>query len=277
MKVFIYTRYSTDAGAKVKEGLHKRARSGDCGRQRHLLSGLLRCGCCRGTFQMTNKVRYQCSSHHNGGDAACDVRLSVLRDRLEECVLEYLDHELLVPGRLAELEQLLSAAAPIVVDHSAQIAELAKREKNLAAAIAAGGDMTALLAALKLTQAERERLERTASAAAIMPAALPTPSPHTFERRVQDLKAKLAEGGDVARAAVAEITGGMIVLDVDDSGRFFWAVFEDGIRSALLADAEMMGVAYSDPSVFGKVESVGSGGTLLEFLTTSSHLRFSGT
>jgi len=73
---------------------------------------------------------------------------------------------------------------------------------------------------------------------------------------VKDLKAKLAQGGDVARAAVAEITGGAIMLDLDDSGRFFWAIFEDGIRGALLADAELLGVAYSDPSVFGKVDAL---------------------
>jgi hypothetical protein len=74
-------KQSATAGEKVKEGLHKRARAGDCGRQRYLLSGMLRCGVCGGSFQMTNRTRYQCSSHHNGGDAACRVGLSVLRDR----------------------------------------------------------------------------------------------------------------------------------------------------------------------------------------------------
>jgi hypothetical protein len=77
------------------------------------------------------------------------------------------------------------------------------------------------------------------------------------------LSCNRAEVGSL-RSALAEITGGMIVLDLDDSGRFFWAVFEDGIRAALLADAELMGVAYSDPSVFGKVESSGSGGLITD-------------
>jgi DNA-binding transcriptional MocR family regulator len=66
-------------------------------------------------------------------------------------------------------------------------------------------------------------------------------SPVSHERRVEELKAKLAKGGDVARAALAEITGGMIMPDLDESGRFFWAIFEDGVRAALLADAELMG------------------------------------
>src|ERR1700732_1986310 len=34
------------------------------------------------------------------------------------------------------------------------------------------------------------------------------------------------------------------------------------VRAALLADAELMGVAYCDPSAFGLVESSGSGGPL---------------
>lgn len=250
---------SATAGAKVKDGLHKKARAGDCGRQRHLLSGLLRCGVCRSSFQMTNKVRYQCSSHHNGGDAACPVALSVLRDRLQARVMDLIENELLVPGRLAELEQRLRSSAPVVTDYAPRIAELAQCEKNLATAIAAGGDMTALLAALKSTQAERERMERAASASALTVA---VQSPVSHERRVEELKAKLAKGGDVARAALAEITGGMIMLDLDESGRFFWAIFEDGVRAALLADAELMGVAYCDPSVFEKVESSGSGGRI---------------
>jgi site-specific DNA recombinase len=261
-------KQSATAGERVRAGLQKKARAGDCGRQRHLLSGLLRCGTCHSGFQMTNKVRYQCSSHHNGGDAACPVALSVLRDRLEERVIDHIETELLVPGRLAELEERLRSSAPIVVDYAPRITELAQREKNLAAAIAEGGDMSALLAALKSTQAERERIERAASAIA---PALPIPSPVSYERRVEELKAKLAEGGDVARAAVAEITGGAIMLDLDDSGRFFWAIFEDGVRAALLADAELMGVAYSDPSVFGKVESSGSGGVICTNSTAVVH------
>jgi hypothetical protein len=52
------------------------------------------------------------------------------------------------------------------------------------------------------------------------------------------------------------------MLDVDDTGKFFWAIFSDGVRAALLAQAEPMGVAYADPSVFPKVESIGSGGRI---------------
>ena len=55
---------------------------------------------------MTNKVRYQCASHHNGGDSACSVALSVLRERLEERVMDRIEFELLAPGRLADLEHI---------------------------------------------------------------------------------------------------------------------------------------------------------------------------
>lgn len=266
-------KQSATAGEKVKEGLHKRARAGDCGRQRYLLSGMLRCGVCGGSFQMTNRTRYQCSSHHNGGDAACRVGLSVLRDRLEERVINYIERDLLVPGRLAELERRLRSATSIGVDYAPRIAEIVAREKNLAAAIAAGGDMSALVAALKAAQSERERLERMERTASAMATGLPIPSVVSYESRVLELKEKIAEGGDVAREAVAEITGGRIQLDVDDSGRFFWAIFEDGIRAALLPEAQLMGVEYSDPSVFGKVESSGSGGRILRPCRGAAGLR----
>ena len=52
--------------------------------------------------------------------------------------------------------------------------------------------MTALLAALKSTQTEREKMERAARNIAITPA---LPSPASYEDRVKDLKAKLARGG----------------------------------------------------------------------------------
>jgi hypothetical protein len=188
--------------------------------------------------------------------------LSVLRDRLEERVIGYIEHDLLVPGRLAELERRLRSATSIGVDYAPRIAEIVTREKNLAAAIAAGGDMSALVAALRVAQSERERLGQLQRTASAMATGLPIPSVLSYERRVLELKAKIAEGGDVAREAVSEITGGRIQPDMDDSGRFFWAIFEDGIRAALLPEAQLLGVEYSDPSVFGKVESSGSGGAL---------------
>ncbi len=78
---------SHDAGGKVKTGLRKR-RPGGGHPGKYLLSGLLKCGACAASFALSNGTRYQCSSHHEGGDAACNVSLSVPRARVESVIME---------------------------------------------------------------------------------------------------------------------------------------------------------------------------------------------
>jgi site-specific DNA recombinase len=55
----------------------------------------LKCSGCSGSFVLTNAVRYQCASHHYGGDAACSIGLSIPRERVETKVLECVESDLL--------------------------------------------------------------------------------------------------------------------------------------------------------------------------------------
>ena len=60
-----------------------------------------------------------------------------------------------------------------------------------------------------------------------------------IERRVQEIKRRLAEGGDVARATLREIFPNAINLEPDESGGHLWAVFLDDevTRISLLYDS----------------------------------------
>ena len=147
------------AGRKVKAGLRKR-RPGGGHPGKYLLSGLLKCGTCAASFVLSNGTRYQCSSHHEGGNAVCDVSLSDPRSRVESVIMECVETDLLDPQRLKEIEQRYraSAASAIVIDHGPRIAELDREIRNIGDAIANGLVSAALAARLQAAEAERGRL-----------------------------------------------------------------------------------------------------------------------
>lgn len=70
-------------------------------------------------------------------------------------------------------------------------------------------------------------------------------------RRIDRMRARLAEGGDVARDVLAELFPTSIWLE--DNGEQFYAVFEDGLGSALFGE-------LARPEEFQVVENNGSGG-----------------
>jgi len=84
------------------------------------------------------------------------------------------------------------------------------------------------------------------------PAKLP---PATIERRVQMMRKRLAEGGEVARGALREVLPSPIWLQPDSSGRFLWACFSDGVGAALFDSPDILA---SFP-VTGKSASVVAG------------------
>ena len=217
---------SRSAGERVKTGLSRR-RPG-----KYLLTGLLRCAACEASFQLSNGTRYQCASHHNGGDSACAVSLTVPRLTLEQAILNCVHADLLNPGRLSELEKWFTVAQPARVDTSALLAKLTKQERNLTAAIADGGDIPALLGALKEVQAERAKLQATSGVVPISVARKAATEP--VERRAERMRAKLAQGGEVARSVLAELFPQSIWLQAE-SDRVY-AQFEDGVRAALFDD-----------------------------------------
>ncbi len=66
----------------------------------YLLSGLLRCGECRGTYSMMNVSRYGCTNAKTRG--TCTNRLTIRRDHLEEVVLLGLKSRLMHPDLVKE-------------------------------------------------------------------------------------------------------------------------------------------------------------------------------
>ncbi len=155
------------------------------------------------------------------------------------------------PARLADVEKRYAASTPITVDYSPQLSKVAKQERNLANAIKEGGHMPTLVAALREVQAERERLEKVAGGAQVISVRRANTEP--VARRIERMRARLAEGGDVARDVLAELFRTSIWLE--DNGEQFYALFEDGLGSALFGE-------LARPEEFQGVENNGSGGLL---------------
>src|SRR6185437_13768440 len=72
---------------------------------RHLLSGLLKCQQCGGTFRCVNGREYGCASHRDGGDAACTNGIRVRIDVAERKLLSGVVDEILSPEGIALLER----------------------------------------------------------------------------------------------------------------------------------------------------------------------------
>jgi len=259
-------------GGKVKAGLRRRRPGG--GRPgKYPLSGLLKCAACEASFALSNGTRYQCSSHHEGGPAACSVSLSVPRTRVEAVVIDCVENVLLDTARLLEIEQRYraSVATGIVVDHGPRIAELASEIRNISDAIAKGLLSDALAARLQAAEAEQGRL---LAARIKPPPAPPMLSAEGVERRRIDVLGKIAQGGDIARNILAEIFPNAIQLEPDESGRYLWAVFVDdfdatrisllyGSRDArLAAQAAEVLAAFGANAAGSRVGNNGSGGRI---------------
>lgn len=86
-----------DLGVRVRTGLRKRRN-----KTKYLLSGWLRCDACRAAFALSNGTRYQCASHHDGGNDACSVSLSVPREQIERVFMDYMASPEL-PRQLTEI------------------------------------------------------------------------------------------------------------------------------------------------------------------------------
>ena len=146
-----------ELGTRVVGGLRKH-KPGAGRPAKYLLSGLLKCSECHAGFILSNGTRYQCASHVNGGNDACKVSISVTRERAERLIKNCVRTHLFHPDILAQMEKLYSGAQAPAVDCSARLATLDQQERNLTAAIKDGGDIPALLAALKDVQTERAKL-----------------------------------------------------------------------------------------------------------------------
>ncbi|HEY2748570.1 MAG TPA: recombinase family protein, partial [Polyangia bacterium] len=185
-------------------------------RTSYALSALAHCTRCRGSIGTQNsrlsdgshaKV-YGCTRHHMRGNAVCPVKVRQRIEEVEGAVADYiLEHWLtddLVTDILAEMRQTLTAqVAASSGDADTMEAELARlrgEQRNLAAAVATGGDqIPELLSELRNRNDRIRALDIDLASARRTPAMVESmlaQAEATARRKLQELRTALATPAD---------------------------------------------------------------------------------
>ena len=165
-------------------------------RQRHLPSGLIRCGCCGSNHTISGKDYYHCAGHKERG--TCGNTVSVRKEPLETATIAILQHGLLTEeharlfveefgremARLSQGDDRRNEAARVRLRQVET--ELASLYQNLLAGLAS----PAVRAMIEEREAEEVRLETSVSTRA-KPMAQILPHPallDMYARKVQALR-----------------------------------------------------------------------------------------
>jgi DNA invertase Pin-like site-specific DNA recombinase len=141
---------------------------------KYLLTGFAQCGVCGGSLMARSrdygsrrKFTYLCGYHHQRGRTVCVNGLEAPMDGTDHAVLTSIERDLLrsevVERAIGFAINELRGATAVERRREQILAEMRRLDAELArltTAIASGGDLPALLAALKERQVERERYER---------------------------------------------------------------------------------------------------------------------
>jgi DNA invertase Pin-like site-specific DNA recombinase len=147
-------------------------------RPRFLLSGLMRCGQCGGSYTVINRERFGCAAARDKGAAVCTNKLTIRRDVLEAAVLDGLKRHLMQPDLFKEFtaefhkevnrqrrEQFTDVEAA-----RAELAQIARRQKTLVALITEDdAPVRAIKDELRTLEARQGKLERLLSSTAAEP------------------------------------------------------------------------------------------------------------
>lgn len=174
---------------------------------KYLLSGLLRCGSCGGSYTVRNGRSYACTSTSNG--RICDQKGYIFRPLIERKLLSGVKEQLLAPEFAKKIAQAIrkKARAPNR-DYKAELAKFDRQIKNVVDSIVDIGASSALSAKLKDLETRRERLLSASNAA---PSSLVTGADKKWREIVGDLEnlKDYAKPDEVerARSLLREIIG----------------------------------------------------------------------
>ncbi len=134
-------------------------------RAKHLLSGLIRCGCCGANYTISGKDYYRCAGQKERG--TCGNRVSVRKEPLEAATLAVLQEHLLTENHVRlfieefEHEMQRLGRQDAGMEHAAQhrLKQVTTELDNLYQNLLAGIASPVLRAMIAEREAEKERLE----------------------------------------------------------------------------------------------------------------------
>lgn len=186
---------------------------------KYLLSGLARCGCCGGSFAATTRSHgtgtnrrrvgfYSCLAHHKRGPAICDNGRHVRMDVADRAVLGAVAEDLLRPEIVEAViagvfEALHQPQAPET--HAAELLSIDREIARLTEAIATGGDMPSLMAALRTRQNRRDDLIRAQKPTAVPAVSDRRAIERTIRQRVKDWRTLLTRNIQDGRGLLKQL------------------------------------------------------------------------
>ncbi len=178
-------------------------------RPRYLLSGLLECGVCGGSYAKRGQDRYGCSNHVMSG--SCANSRTIRRVEIEERVMAGLKEKLMEPEAAAEAmkayaeetNRLNRERRALGATDRKELAGIEKRIASMLDAIEEGGYVRGMSDRLRELEARQDEL---AERLATVPADLPDIHPNiamVYRRKVERLAEALADPRDRDEAAEA--------------------------------------------------------------------------
>ena len=191
----------------MKRSLAKNGALNATHRPRTLLSGLLFCGCCGGSYARRGQDRYPCTNHVLGN--GCDNARTIAREVLEARVLSGLRERMMTPDMAAEVIRAYAQETNRLNRERRQaedatrrdLAETIKAIAEIVRAIEQGGWHRALSDRLTELETKQDNLTARLSEA---PQSVPDIHPgiaETYQRRIERLTAALDHPDDAAEAA----------------------------------------------------------------------------
>jgi len=219
----------------------------------YLLTGMLSCGACGGSLfahrhghQNREFFSYLCTQYHTRGRAVCKNGLEASMRDADEAVLDAVEHDVL---NVAVLETSLAKALdslrrePKVQDARTrtlrdELARLDAEAARLAAAIATGGELTPLVAALQ--DREQRRADLAAELTALVRQRAPNVDTGEILRQLRDLlaewRATLRQEVPDARPALrALLAGRLVFMPRERDGVRFYAFEGPGTVSKIIS------------------------------------------
>jgi len=196
-------------------------------RKTHLLTGLLRCGCCGGSFAAVGKDYLACSSARKLG--TCPQKRSFKRGELEEVVLVLLQQRLMQPAAVAafvtsvsrEMNAGRAEESAVRSRLEAERTQVTRRLDGLYDAIADGLRTAGLKVKLEEMETRLAEIDVKLDAPAPSPVRLHPQLSEIYRRKVEELSVTLADP-DIRQPALETIRGLITSVTVHEE--------QDGVR-----------------------------------------------
>ena len=195
---------------------------------KYLLTGLACCGVCGGGLEVRSRQHgrrreffYSCSSFYRRGPEICPNRYEIPMRTADAVVTEALLEELLTPERMAALTDRLFARAKenqaipadVVAAAERQLADVEAALTRLTTAVAAGGDVPALVEAIKAHEGQRVALERRLEALRRPPVTFDAALERRLQTAVAEWRNVLGRHVAQARQIVVKLLEGRLTFE----------------------------------------------------------------